>query len=72
LAIELAALGCVAGRVGAAQLTTRGFTDGALIVNQFRARRPLTIRTLLTSSIPVAGVGVEDRATDGKGLLANG
>jgi nucleotide-binding universal stress UspA family protein len=31
----------------------------ALIVYQFRARRPLlTIRTMLTSSIPVAGVGV--------------
>ncbi len=30
-----------------------------LIVYQFRARRPLlTIRTMLTSSIPVAGVGV--------------
>ena len=30
-----------------------------LIVYQFRARRPLlTIRTVLTSSIPVAGVGV--------------
>ena len=31
----------------------------ALIVYQFRARRPLlTVRTMLTSSIPVAGVGV--------------
>jgi hypothetical protein len=30
-----------------------------LVVYQFRARRPLlTIRTVLTSSIPVAGVGV--------------
>ncbi|MDT5149575.1 MAG: hypothetical protein QOI01_1308 [Mycobacterium sp.] len=72
-AIGLAALGCAAGFIGAAQLTTHGFTDAAvsaplfgglalivaLIVYQFRARRPLlTIRTMLTSSIPVAGVGV--------------
>lgn len=73
LAIGLAAVGCGAGFVGAAQLTSHGFTDAAvtvpmvgglalilvLIVYQFRARRPLlTIRTMLTSSIPVAGVGV--------------
>ena len=72
-AIGLAAVGCAAGFIGAAQLTTHGFTDAAvtmplfgglalivvLIVYQFRARRPLlTIRTVLTSSIPVAGVGV--------------
>ncbi|CAN5617353.1 universal stress protein [soil metagenome] len=72
-AIGLAAVGCGAGFIGAAQLTTHGFTDAAvtvplfgglalivaLIVYQFRARRPLlTIRTMLTSSIPVAGVGV--------------
>jgi MFS family permease/nucleotide-binding universal stress UspA family protein len=72
-AIGLAALGCGAGFVGASQLTSHGFTDAAvtmpmfgglaliavLIVYQFRARRPLlTIRTMLTSSIPVAGVGV--------------
>jgi MFS family permease/nucleotide-binding universal stress UspA family protein len=72
-AIGLAAVGCAAGFIGAAQLTTHGFTDAAvtlplfgglalivvLIVYQFRARRPLlTIRTMLTSSIPVAGVGV--------------
>lgn len=72
-AIGLAAVGCAAGFVGAAQLTTHEFTDAAvslplfgglalivvLIVYQFRARRPLlTVRTMLTSSIPVAGVGV--------------
>jgi MFS family permease/nucleotide-binding universal stress UspA family protein len=72
-AIGLAAVGCAAGFIGAAQLTTHGFTDAAvsvpllggltlivaLIVYQFRARRPLlTVRTMLTSSIPVAGVGV--------------
>jgi MFS family permease/nucleotide-binding universal stress UspA family protein len=72
-AIGLAAVGCGAAFVGAAQLTTHGFGDAAvavpmlgglglivvLIVYQFRARRPLLIvRTMLTSSIPVAGVGV--------------
>lgn len=72
-AIGLAAVGCGAGFIGASQLTTHGLTDaavavpmlgglaliGVLIVYQFRARRPLlTVRTVLTSSIPVAGVGV--------------
>ncbi|MHA3024713.1 MFS transporter [Mycobacterium sp. BMJ-28] len=72
-AIALAAAGCTAAFVGAAQLTSHGFGDMAvtgpmlgglalivaLIVYQFRARRPLlTIRTMLTSAIPVAGVGV--------------
>jgi MFS family permease/nucleotide-binding universal stress UspA family protein len=72
-AIALAAVGCTAAFVGAAQLTSHGFADAAvtvpmlgglalivvLIVYQFRARRPLlTVRTMLTSSIPVAGVGV--------------
>jgi nucleotide-binding universal stress UspA family protein len=72
-AIALAAAGCGAGFIGAAQLTTHGITDPAvavpmfgglalivvLIVYQFRARRPLlTVRSVLTSSIPVAGVGV--------------
>lgn len=72
-AIGLAAVGCAAGFIGAAQLTTHGFSDAAvtvplfgglalivvLVVYQFRARRPLlTVRTMLTSSIPVAGVGV--------------
>src|SRR5689334_7595807 len=72
-AIGLASVGCAAAFIGASQLTSHGFTDPAvtlpmlgglalivvLIVNQFRARRPLlTIRTMLTSAIPVAGVGV--------------
>lgn len=72
-AIALATVGCTAAFVGAAQLTSHEITDFAvtgpmfgglalivvLIVYQFRARRPLlTIRTMLTSAIPVAGVGV--------------
>ena len=72
-AIGLAAVGCGAGFIGASQLTSHGITDAAvavpmlggltlivvLIVYQFRARRPLlTVRSVLTSSIPVAGVGV--------------
>jgi MFS family permease len=72
-AIALAAVGCTAAFVGAAQLTSHEFSDLAvtgpmfgglvlivtLIVYQFRARRPLlTIRTMMTSAIPVAGVGV--------------
>lgn len=72
-AIGLAAVGCAAAFIGAAQLTSHGFGDAAvtvpmlgglllivaLIVYQFRTPRPLlTIRTMLTSSIPVAGVGV--------------
>lgn len=73
LAIGLAAVGCAAAFVGASQLTSHGFGDAAvtlpmfgglalivvLVVYQFRSRRPLlTVRTMLTSSIPVAGVGV--------------
>jgi MFS family permease/nucleotide-binding universal stress UspA family protein len=72
-AIALAAVGCTAAFIGAAQLTSHELSDWAatgpmvgglalivvLIVYQFRARRPLlTIRTMLTSAIPVAGVGV--------------
>lgn len=72
-AIGLAAVGCAAAFVGASQLTSHGFGDVAvtvpmfgglalivvLVVYQFRSRRPLlTVRTMLTSSIPVAGVGV--------------
>jgi MFS family permease/nucleotide-binding universal stress UspA family protein len=72
-AIGLATVGCTAAFVGAAQLTSHGFDDVAvsapmlgglalivvLIIYQFKARRPLlTIRTTLTSAIPVAGVGV--------------
>jgi len=73
MAIGLALVGCTAAFIGAAQLTSHGFGDlevavpmlgglaliVVLIVYQFSARRPLlTIRTVLTSSIPVAGVGV--------------
>jgi nucleotide-binding universal stress UspA family protein/MFS family permease len=72
-AIALAAVGCTAAFVGAAQLTTHAFSDlvasvpmlgglaliVVLIVYQFKAQRPLlTVRTMLTSAIPVAGVGV--------------
>ena len=72
-AIALAMVGCTAAFVGAAQLTTHEFSDLAasgpmfgglalivvLIVYQFRAKRPLlTVRTMMTSAIPVAGVGV--------------
>ncbi|MGV0807919.1 MFS transporter [Mycolicibacterium setense] len=72
-AIGLASVGCAAAFIGAAQLTTHAFTDPVaivpmlgglalivvLIVYQFRSRRPLlTVRTMLTSSIPVAGVGL--------------
>ena len=72
-AIGLAAVGCVAAFFGTSQLTTHDFLDPiviiplvgglaaivALIVYQFRAKQPLlTIRTLLTSSIPVAGITV--------------
>ncbi|MCV7227950.1 MFS transporter [Mycolicibacterium komossense] len=72
-AIALAAVGCGAAFIGAAQLTTHGFGDAAvtipmfgglalivaLIVYQFLSPRPLlTVRTMLTSAIPVAGVGV--------------
>jgi MFS family permease len=72
-AIALATVGCSAAFIGAAQLTTHSLSDLAatvpmigglilivvLIVYQYRARRPLlTIRTMMTSAIPVAGVGV--------------
>src|SRR6204780_4047414 len=68
LAIALAAVGCVAAFFGASELTSHAFlapgtiapllgglaTIIALIIYQYRAKRPLlTIRTLLTSSIPV-------------------
>ena len=72
-AIGLAAVGCVAAFFGASELLTHPFLDAetfapllgglativVLIVYQFRARRPLlTIRTMLISSIPVAGIVV--------------
>lgn len=72
-AIGLASVGCAAAFIGASQLTSHAFTDPAvivpmlgglalivvLIVYQFRSAHPLlTVRTMLTSAIPVAGVGV--------------
>ena len=72
-AIALAAVGCGAAFFGASELLTHSFLDGetfaplvgglaaivVLIVYQFRARRPLlTIRTMLTSTMPVAGIVV--------------
>ena len=71
LAIALATVGCVAAFFGASQLTTHHILDPvvivpmvgglativALVVYQYRAKRPLlTIRTMMTSSIPVAGI----------------
>jgi MFS family permease len=73
VAIGLAASGSVAAFFGASQLLTHRFLDPVcfvpliggvilivlLIVNQFRARRPLlTIRSVLTSTMPVAGITV--------------
>jgi len=70
-AIILAAVGCVAAFVGASELTTHRFVElrtlgllvgglaviVALIVTEYRARHPLlTIRRVLTSTIPVAGI----------------
>jgi MFS family permease len=72
-AIGLAAVGCVAAFVGTAELTSHRFLSVvvlapllgglavivALVVYQFRAAQPLlTIRAMLTSSIPVAGIVV--------------
>ncbi|MGA2755985.1 MAG: MFS transporter [Solirubrobacteraceae bacterium] len=72
-AIGLATVGCVAAFFGASELLTHPFLDAetiapllgglatiiVLIVYQFRAKRPLlTIKTMLTSSIPVAGIVV--------------
>jgi MFS family permease len=71
LALTLAAAGCVAAFFGASQLTTHAFLDPiaivpligglalivVLVVYQATARNPLlTIREMLTSTIPVAGV----------------
>ncbi|MFL5862912.1 MAG: MFS transporter [Solirubrobacteraceae bacterium] len=73
LAIALAAGGSVAAFFGASQLLTHKFLDPVafvplvtgsslivvLIVYQFRAKRPLlTIRGMLTSTMPVAGIVV--------------
>jgi MFS family permease len=72
-ALTLAAVGCVAAFFGASQLLTHRFLALTtilpllgglaviivLIVYQFRATRPLlTIRTMLTSTMPVAGIVV--------------
>jgi MFS family permease len=73
LAIGLAATGCVAAFFGASELLTHRFLDAitfapligglalivALVINQYSAKRPLlTIRTMLTSTMPVAGIVV--------------
>ena len=73
LALGLAAAGCVAAFYGASELLTHRFLGPqtivplagglalivALIVYQYRARRPLlTIRSMLTSTVPVAGIVV--------------
>ena len=73
LALGLAAAGCVAAFYGASELLTHPFLDVqtivplvgglililALIVNQYRSARPLlTIRSMLTSTVPVAGIVV--------------
>ena len=71
--IGLAASGCVAAFYGASELLTHRFLGAqtivplavglaliaVLVVNQYRSRRPLlTVRTMLTSTIPVAGIVV--------------
>jgi Major Facilitator Superfamily len=70
-AIGLSLIGCVAAFFGASQLTSHAFrspivivplvgglaTIVLLVVYQYRAKRPLlTIRTMLTSTMPVAGI----------------
>ena len=71
VALGLAASGCAAAFYGASELLTHRFLDAqtfgpligglaliiALVVSQYRARRPLlTIRSMLTSTVPVAGI----------------
>jgi MFS family permease len=73
LAIVLAATGCVAAFFGASELTSHALLNVvtivpllgglgliiALVVYQFRAKLPLlTVKSMLTSSIPVAGIVV--------------
>jgi MFS family permease len=73
LAIGLAAAGCAAAFYGASELLTHRFLGPqtilplivglalivVLVANQYRSRRPLlTIRTMLTSTVPVAGIVV--------------
>ncbi len=72
-AIGLAAAGCVSAFYGASQLLTHSFVGPqtllpllvglglivTLVVYQYRSSRPLlTIRTMITSTIPVAGIVV--------------
>jgi MFS family permease len=72
-AIALAFAGCAAAFFGASELTSHRFLNPTailpllgglatiivLVVYQYRARRPLlTIRTMLTSTMPVAGIAV--------------
>jgi MFS family permease len=72
-AIALAAIGCVAAFVGTAELTSHRFVSISvlapllgglavivtLIVYQYRASEPLLqVRSMLTSSIPIAGIAV--------------
>jgi MFS family permease len=72
-AIALAAVGCVAAFFGASELLTHPFLSAetiapllgglativVLVVYQFRAKQPLlTIRSMLTSTMPVAGIVV--------------
>ena len=71
--LGLAAAGCAAAFYGASELLTHPFLDVQtivplagglaliviLIINQYRSRRPLlTIRSMLTSTVPVAGIVV--------------
>ena len=72
-AISLALIGCVAAFFGASELTSHRILDPVviapllgglaavvvLVVYQYRAARPLlTVRTMLTSTMPVAGIAV--------------
>jgi MFS family permease len=73
VALGLAAAGCVAAFFGASELLTHRFLGAetfaplvvglvlivALVINQYRVERPLlTIRSMLTSTVPVAGIVV--------------
>jgi MFS family permease len=73
VAIGLAAAGCVAAFYGASELLTHRFLGAqtflpligglalivVLVINQYRSRRPLLmLRTMLTSTVPVAGIVV--------------
>jgi MFS family permease len=73
MVIVLAAIGCASAFFGAAELTSHRFLSTltivpllaglaiivVLVLYQYRAKRPLlTIRSMMTSAIPVAGVAV--------------